>query len=103
MRELDIPIETAGDDDATEMIRIWLAHQNLHVSLLLGMWEDAESSEVDERDAWGELLADTVQHIANGLAQSHCWDKEQTKAQITRSFLKSIDLPAGAITGGYVD
>jgi len=103
MRELSKPIETTDDDNATEMVRIWLAHQDLHVSLFLGMWEDAEESEVDERDAWGRLLADTVQHIAHGLAQSHGWDKEQTTAQITRSFLSNVDLPEGDITGSYVD
>ncbi len=103
MRELDIPVETAGDGDAVEMARIWIAHEGLHVSLLLGMWEDARDTEVDERHAWGELLADTVHHIANGLAQSHDWDKEQTAAQITRAFLQCIELPDGTITGGYVE
>ncbi|WP_181898460.1 DUF5076 domain-containing protein [Alteromonas aestuariivivens] len=103
MRELTIPIETGGDEDATEMMRIWLAHDDLHVSLFLGMWEDAEDCEIDERDAWGQLLADTIQHIANGMSQSHGWDKDQTVAQITRSLLKHSDLPRGSISGGYVD
>jgi hypothetical protein len=57
-RELIQPPEIAGDEDATEMIRVWLAHNALHVSMLLGMWQDAEESEIDERDAWGELLCD---------------------------------------------
>ena len=47
-RELPIPPETQGDDRATEMIRVWLAHNDLHVSLNLGMWKDAEDSEVDD-------------------------------------------------------
>ena len=103
MRELRIPIEVGGDEKATEMMRIWLAHDELHVSLLLGMWEDAEDCDVDERNAWGELLADTIRHIANGMEQSHRWDKKETIAQITRSLLKHTDLPRGTITGGYVE
>ncbi|BBO27699.1 hypothetical protein AltI4_20870 [Alteromonas sp. I4] len=103
MRELRIPIEVGGDEKATEMMRIWLAHDELHVSLLLGMWEDAEDCDVDERNAWGELLADTIRHIANGMEQSHGWDKKETIAQITRSLLKNTDLPRGTITGGYVE
>jgi hypothetical protein len=103
MRELPIPIETAGDEDATEMMRIWLAHDDLKISLFLGMWEDADDCDIDERDAWGQLLADTIQHIANGMQQSHGWDKEQTIAQITRSLLKNTDCPLGSVTGGYVE
>jgi hypothetical protein len=70
-RALDIPPETEGDDRATEMIRVWLAHNDLHVSMLLGMWSDAEDSEVDERDAWGQLLADLTRHIANGMMKEY--------------------------------
>lgn len=51
IRELGRPPEIAGDPHATEMIRVWLAHNQLHVSMLLGMWEDARESKVDERDA----------------------------------------------------
>ena len=103
MRELPIPSGTQGDEDAREMIRVWLAHENLHVSLHLGMWEDAEECDIDERDAWGELLADTIQHIANGLNQSHGWDKEKTIVRITNSLLKNTKCPSGVITGGYLE
>ena len=103
MRELKIPPETEGDEKATEMMRVCLAHGNLHVSLLLGMWADAENCGIDERDAWGELLADTIQHIANGLSQSHSWNKEQTAIRITNSFLKNIKSPQGLVTGEYMN
>lgn len=103
MRELPIPIETAGDDDATEMIRIWLAHQDLKISLHLGMWEDADDCDIDEREAWGELLADTVAHIANGMYQSHGWDRDETVERVTRSLLENTKSPKGIVTGEYVD
>ena len=103
MRELDKPIQTDGDENATEMMRIWLAHDDLHVSLLLGMWADADDCDIDERDAWGELLADTVQHIANGLNKSHGWDITETVSKISNSFLKNAKSPQGDITGDYTE
>ena len=55
-RELNAPPEIAGDDNAREMIRVWIAHDQLHVSMLIGKYP-AESG-INESDAWGELLAD---------------------------------------------
>lgn len=103
IRELRIPPETEGDPDATEMIRVWLAHDQLHVSLLLGMWEDADDSEVDEREAWGTLLSDVAKHIANGMLQSHTWPEADTLAKIKKAFLENIEYLERKVTGGYVD
>ena len=103
VRELPIPPETDGDDRATEMIRVWLAHQNLHVSLLLGMWEDAEDSNVDEKAAWGELLSDVIKHVANGLSDSHGWDRIETATRIRDSLLENLRSERGVITGKYVE
>lgn len=85
------------------MIRVWLAHNDLHVTLLLGMWADAKDSEVDERDAWGELLVDLTKHIANGLMQDHGWDYDSTRDRIRASFLKQFDLKDRHIEGTYPD
>ena len=101
MRELVIPPETEGDPRATEMIRAWLAHEDVHVSLLLGMWEDAEDSEVDEREAWGNLLADVARHIANGMHQSHSWDQKDTLSKIKQAFLENMELQERRIEGSY--
>ena len=101
MRELDRPPEVETDAKATEMIRVWIAHEELHVSLLLGMWQDAPNGSVDERQAWGELLADVVRHISNGLKQSHGWDVSDTRQQIRSSFLVHLDSEDTAFSGGY--
>ena len=103
MRKLPIPPETKGDERATEMMRVWLAHNDLHVSLMLGMWEDAEDSMIQETEAWGRLLADTVQHIANGLSKSHGFNEQSTVNQIRSSFLEFLKSPEGETTGDYVD
>jgi hypothetical protein len=95
------PPETKGDSKATEMIRVWLAHGDVHVSLLLGMWEDAEDCEVDERYAWGNLLADVARHVANGMQQSHGWEVRKTLARIRRAFLDNLKGKPTDIEGGY--
>lgn len=101
MRELDRPPEITGDDRATEMIRVWLAHNALHVSMLLGMWQDAKDCDIDERTAWGCLLADLTKHIANGLHQSHGWPKDQTIAAIRQEYLEKLMDESAEVEGGY--
>ncbi len=101
MRELNHPPEIAGDEKATEMVRVWLAHNQLHVSMLLGMWQDAEECEVDERDAWGELLADLTKHIANGMMKEYGWDYDSTRDRIRAAFLKNFDDKSRTIEGDF--
>jgi hypothetical protein len=103
MRPLIHPPEIAGDEKATEMIRVWLAHNDLHVSMLLGMWQDTKESEVDERDAWGELLADLTKHIANGMMKQYGWDYDSTRDRIRASFLKHFDDKSRKIEGGFTE
>lgn len=103
MRELDRPPEIEGDERATEMIRVWLAHHELHVSMLLGMWEDAEDSQIDERKAWGHLLADLTRHIANGLNQSHGWAVRPTMQWIRQEYLENLADDLHSVEGKYLD
>ena len=100
-RELNQPPEIAGDDNATEMVRVWVAHSQLHVSMLLGMWQDAKDSQVDERDAWGELLADLTKHIANGMMKNYGWDYDSTRDRIRAAFLENFDDKSGTIEGDF--
>ncbi|HWD94715.1 MAG TPA: DUF5076 domain-containing protein [Verrucomicrobiae bacterium] len=100
-RELVQPPEIAGDENATEMVRVWLAHNQLHVSMLLGMWHGWEGAEVDERDAWGELLGDLTKHIANGMMKEYGWDYDSTRDRIRAAFLKNFDAKSGNIEGDF--
>ncbi|MGB8353202.1 MAG: DUF5076 domain-containing protein [Chthoniobacteraceae bacterium] len=102
IRELIRPVEIAGDENATEMIRMWLAHNALHVSLLVGMWNDAEDCKIDERDAWGELLSDLTKHIANAMMQSNGWDYDATRNRIKDAFLANYDDKSKNIEGTHL-
>ena len=103
MRELPIPPENAGDNEATEMARVWLGNGSCNISLLLGMYEDAEDCDVDELWAWGNILGDIAQHIANGLNQSHGWPREETMKKLQKYFNEAIKERAPNLEGQYFD
>lgn len=103
MRELTIPVENAGDPDATEMIRVWLGNGSCNISLLLGMYEDAEDCDIDELEVWGNILSDIAQHIANGFKQSHDWDEVKTMAQLRHHFNQAIKERAPELEGHYIN
>lgn len=103
MRELPIPSENDGDENATEMARVWLGNGSCNVSLLLGMYEDAEDCDIDELWTWGNILSDIAQHIANGFKQSHEWDETETMSQLRKHFNAAIKERAPNLEGSYLD
>ncbi len=103
MRELQIPLDVKGDDNATEMVRFWLAHDKPHVSLLLGMYEDAQEGTVDELFAWGNILSDIAQHVANGMEKSHGWDFTETVRKIAGHFQQAMAKRAPGLEGSFTD
>lgn len=103
IRSLATPLEIDGDPNATEVVRIWLAHDDVHLTLLLGMWADAEDSDVDECEAWGNLLADVALHVAHGMARSHAWERKDTLNKIRRAFFENLDYQERKLRGKSVD
>jgi hypothetical protein len=101
MRDLQPPPAASEDENATEMIRAWIASGDLHVSMRLGLWQDLEESQIDERDAWGELLADLTRHIANRMMQERGWDYDSTRDRIRTAFLKWFDDKSANTEGGF--
>ena len=103
MRELDIPPGVESDENATEMVRYWLANGEPNVSLLLGMYEDAEDCDVDELSAWGNILADIAQHVANGLEQMYGWDFKESVKRLSEHFSKGMGERAPDLEGGFFE
>jgi hypothetical protein len=99
MDELKIPEGIKDDPNAMEMIRVWIGNKDIHVSMLLGMWEEASNFEVDEREAWGEMLADLIRHIANGLTQSHDYNTVASERRIANALLTHLGYGADTIQG----
>lgn len=104
MRELHRPPEIDGDGAATELIRVWLAHGELHVSMLLGgLRQDSEDNERKEPEAWGHLLADLARHVANGLHQSHDWSQRWIIARIRQEIIDNLADETHSIEGSYLN
>jgi hypothetical protein len=85
------------------MIRAWIANGDLHVSMRLGIWQELEDPQIDERDAWGEVLADLTRHIANGMMKEYGWDYDSTRDRIRTAFLKWYDDKSANTEGGFPD
>jgi hypothetical protein len=101
MRELQIPSGVEGDHRATEMVRYWLANDEPHVTLLLGMYADARDCDVDELWAWGHILRDIAQHVANGLQKSHGWDFDESSNKILKHFTDAMKERASGLEGDF--
>ena len=94
--ELPIPPAVRSDKNAQEMIRAWIAHQDLHCSL------NVETKEGEEENLlWGILLTDVVRHVADALHTSRGWDRSQTIAEIRRVFNAELDEPTAKPTGRF--
>lgn len=98
--QLPIPGIAIADIDSVELIRAWIAKQGMHISLRIGAWEHTPS--IDERNAWGIVLADAVKHIADALTRQGK-DRLETVARIRASFLAELDRPTSSSAGEFVD
>ncbi len=95
LRELIIPPAAIDDENASEVLRAWLAHEQLFCVLNPEGFEDVGS--------WGILLADVARHIANGLAEARGLDKEESLQRITELFKAELDRPTDEPTGHFVN
>jgi hypothetical protein len=95
LSELPIPPAVRSDKNAQEMIRAWIAHQELHCSL------NVETKQDDEKVLWGILLTDVVRHVADALHASRGWDRSETIAEIRRIFNAELDDPTASPTGQF--
>lgn len=62
--QLRVPEAAKTDAKSFELLRVWVAHQDQHISMRAGVWEDPA--------AWGVMLADLARHIANSFEK---WEK----------------------------
>ena len=96
MKELPVPPAAKSDKKAREVVRAWVADNDLHCSLEIGTWGDKE------RVAWGILLTDIVRHVANALAEKGL-DKEETVHEIRRVFNTELDSATSQASGSFPD
>jgi hypothetical protein len=82
------------------MLRVWVAEQGLHCSVLVGIY--AEDGRVQETTAWGVILADAVNHIADALASQGLGPRSDLLQAVIDSFEAEISGPTSARKGEFV-
>lgn len=97
-KELCIPPEALAHR-SVEMIRVWLANEKQHCVLNIGFWEERG---LDERAAWGIVLADMIHHLADAHESEYGHNPQETVRLIRRSFEAEMDNPTSARLGEFV-
>ena len=89
--ELQIPPAVEDDPKAVEIVRVWAAKQQQHVSLSWDLWPDPA--------IWGVVLADLAGHVANAFQQERGLDRRETLMKIQEFFNKELDNPTDSPDG----
>lgn len=97
--ELPIPPAAKSDPQSLEMIRVWLARGKLHCVLNVGFWE---AQGLDERRAWGILLADMLHHVANAHEAEYGRDPRETLALIGEALAAELYRPTSPRGGEFL-
>jgi len=83
------------------MVRTWIANGDLFVVLNIGFWEQQQRN-IDERDAWGILMADMARHVANAHETEYGRDPRETLQLIREAFEREILKPTSSHSGRFV-
>jgi hypothetical protein len=92
-----IPEAAERDSDAVEIISAWIASRGLHCSMKIGLYQDRD--DIDERRAWGIVLADIARHAARGLSDFYHFDEDEALSRITDSMKGELAEPTSPIRG----
>lgn len=95
--ELPIPPD-ALTHRSVEMIRVWLANKQQHVVLNIGFWEDRG---LNEREAWGIVIADMIHHIANAHESEYGHDPKESIRMICRALMAEMEYPTSERLGEF--
>ncbi|WP_313457705.1 DUF5076 domain-containing protein [Stenotrophomonas sp.] len=93
--ELRIPDSVLSDPEAFEIMRLWAAHEELHVTLNSDLSGGAED--------FGELLSDLFEHAARMFAERDGQSVELCRTVMLADFMARVKAPKESIEGGIVD
>lgn len=100
MNERPIPEAALRDDDAVEMLRVWIAEKKLHCSMKVGMYR--ETMNIPEERAWGTILADVARHISKALEAGYAANSVESLAEIRDAFVKELSAPTSDAKGDFI-
>jgi hypothetical protein len=89
--QLAIPEAAHHDMRSFELLRVWIAENDQHISLRVGVWKDPSH--------WGIMLGDLAGHIANTLEETEGLTRVQALKSIQLAFNAELAEPTGEPTG----
>jgi hypothetical protein len=99
---LPIPESAQRDSRSVEMVRAWIAEGDLLVVLNVGYWEKPERG-IDERQAWGLMMADMARHIAKAHEEKYGRKIRDSLAVIREAFEREMIKPTSSHSGQFAD
>ena len=94
--ECAIPPEALTDPNGGEILRAWVAHEGLHVTLRIpDEWKDPGH--------WGVALTDVMRHLADAYQKSQGVAPEVTIARIQEMIAAELASPTDTPTGGFAE
>lgn len=100
LNQRPIPEAALRDEDAVEMLRVWIAERGLHCSIKVGMYR--ETMNISEEKAWGVILADIAKHVANALESGWSSSSAESLQKIQDSFIKELGRSTSDAKGDFV-
>lgn len=89
--ELPIPDAAREDTKAIELVRVWAAGGEQHVSLATNVWKDPAN--------WGIMLVDLAHHVANSYALVSGRERGDVLARLKEAFDVEWQSPTDAARG----
>ena len=99
LNQRPIPEAALRDENAVEMLRVWIAEGKLHCSMKVGMYR--ETGSISEENAWGTILADVARHAANALESGYSANSAKALQMIWDSFTKELGSPTSEVRGKF--
>jgi hypothetical protein len=95
LAELPIPPKVGSDSKAKELLRVWAAHGQQHVSIATRVWADPAS--------WGIMLVDLAKHVALAYQQTTGKDYASLLDRIRQGFDAEWGNPTDEPSGDVIE
>jgi hypothetical protein len=92
MTPLSPPDDAIDNDEAIEVLRGWIVNGDLQVSLAFEAFGN-------KPEIWGQLLAETVTHLADAMSAERYGERNAIFARIQSSLLEHLETPYPGLTG----
>jgi hypothetical protein len=100
MDAMSIPPAAVRDENSVEIIRVWIAERKLYSIIRIGRY--AHEGPDKEIAAWGVILADLTQHIADALSSKGFGARDDLFVALVEAYEQEVSDPTSARGGEWV-